>query len=135
MAEVEYISKEVFNIQLKSINERLGADEKLSDLRLDYMRDMLSEQFNRLEAVVEKNLAKHESIASGGKKDIDNLQNDIREIKNYVASLETGYAEIKGDVKAINARFDTLQNKFSWNLAWVGIIMGLVLAIVQHFWK
>ena len=95
MAEVEYISKEVFNIQLKSINERLGADEKLSDLRLDYMRDMMSEQFNRLEAVVEKNLAKHESIASGSKKDIDNLQNDIREIKNYVASLETGYAEIK----------------------------------------
>ena len=68
MAGVEYISKEVFNIQLKSINERLGADEKLSDLRLDYMRDMMSEQFNRLEAVVEKNLAKHESIASGSKK-------------------------------------------------------------------
>ena len=89
MAEVEYISKEVFNIQLKSINEHLGADEKLSDLRLEYMRDMMSEQFNRLEAVVEKNLAKHESIASGSKKDIDNLQNDIREIKNYVASLET----------------------------------------------
>ncbi|MBQ3377248.1 MAG: hypothetical protein IJG62_03160 [Synergistaceae bacterium] len=77
-------------------------------------RDIFDLYMGRMEAIMEKNLAKHDAIAADMKADV---------------------AELKGDVKAMNARLDTLQNKFSWNLAWLGVIIGLVLAVVQHLWK
>ena len=77
-------------------------------------RDIFDLYMGRMEAIMEKNLAKHDAIAADKKADV---------------------AELKGDVKAMNARLDTLQNKFSWNLAWLGVIIGLVLAVVQHLWK
>ena len=81
----------------------------------EYMRrEILDLYIERMEAISEKNLAKHDAIA---------------------AEMRANISEMKGDLKAMNARLDTIENKFSWNLAWVGIIMGLVLAIVQHFWK
>ena len=77
-------------------------------------RDIFDLYMGRMEAIMEKNLAKHDAIA---------------------ADMTADVAELKGDVKAMNARLDTLQNKFSWNLAWLGVIIGLVLAVVQHLWK
>ncbi|MBR0043828.1 MAG: hypothetical protein IJP56_03225 [Synergistaceae bacterium] len=77
-------------------------------------RDIFDLYMGRMEAIMEKNLAKHDAIAADMKADV---------------------AELKGDVKAMNARLDTLQNKFSWNLAWLGVIIGLVLAVVQHLCK
>ena len=78
------------------------------------MPEILELYIARLEAISESHLAKHDAIA---------------------AEMRANISEMKGDLKAMNARLDTIENKFSWNLAWVGIIMGLVLAIVQHFWK
>ena len=81
----------------------------------EYMRrEILDLYIERMEAISEKNLAKHDAIA---------------------AEMRANISEMKGDLKAMNARLDTIENKFSWNLAWVGIIIGLALAIVQHFWK
>ena len=77
-------------------------------------RDIFDLYMGRMETIMEKNLAKHDAIAADMKADV---------------------AELKGDVKAMNVRLDTLQNKFSWNLAWLGVIIGLVLAVVQHLWK
>ena len=81
----------------------------------DYVRrEILDLYIERMEAISEKNLAKHDAIA---------------------AEMRSSISEMKGDLKAMNARLDTIENKFSWNLAWLGIIIGLVLAIVQHIWK
>ena len=77
-------------------------------------REILDLYIERMEAISEKNLAKHDAIA---------------------AEMRANISEMNGDLKAMNARLDTIENKFSWNLAWVGIIIGLALAIVQHFWK
>ena len=51
------------------------------------------------------------------------------------SEMRAQISEIKGDVKALSASFSTLQSRFAWNLAWVGIIMGLVLTVVQRLWK
>ena len=77
-------------------------------------REILDLYIERMEAISEKNLAKHDAIA---------------------AEMRANISEMKGDLKAMNARLDTIENKFSWNLAWVGIIIGLALAIVQLIWK
>ena len=56
-----------------------------------------------MEAVVDKYLAKHDAIA----------------------------ASIEGDLKAITARLDTQQAKFSWYLSAFGIAITVVIAAIQ----
>ena len=103
----EYVLKDTFDAQMRRIDERFISFEKLMDERFSKMQTVMEKNFALMNERIEKNLAQYEAIA-----------NDIR-----------------GDVKALTARFDTLQSRFAWNLAWVGIIMGLVLAIVQRFWR
>ena len=107
MAEATYVTSETLNTKIEIIKNDMTFEKGMTDIRFQSMEKLLNERLGKMEAIMEKNLAKYDAIAS----------------------------DIKGDVKAMNARLDTMQNKFSWNLAWVGIIMGLVLAIVQHFWK
>ena len=132
MPDVQYVTKEIFDMQVKSLRERDEANDKISDMRIE-----------RLEALVDKALTE---IRIGNAQLISELRHETKETKSELkvmnARIDQNLAEYKaiaesinGEVKALKTGFDTLQNKFSWNLAWVGIIMGLVLAIVQHFWK
>ena len=70
-------------------------------------KDVFESRMERLEAIVDANIARHEAIA----------------------------ARIEGRFDTLMARLDTLQNKFAWNLAWIAIVISLVLAIVQRIWK
>ena len=132
MPDVQYVTKEIFDMQVKSLRERNEANDKISDMRIE-----------RLEALVDKALTE---IKIGNAQLISELRHETKETKSELkvmnARIDQNLAEYKaiaesinGEVKALKTGFDTLQNKFSWNLAWVGIIMGLGLAIVQHFWK
>ena len=42
---------------------------------------------------------------------------------------------LEGKIDALNARFDALQGRFAWNLAWVAIVMSLALTIIQRLWR
>ena len=106
MAE-EFVRKDVFEATIRRMDQRFDATERL-----------VNNTVERMEAIMERNLAKHENIAERLEKKFDILN-----------------TRLEGRFDTMNARLDTMQNKFSWNLAWVGIIMGLVLVIVQHFWK
>ena len=52
-----------------------------------------------------------------------------------VAKYEASSNEIIGEIKAINAKFDTLQNRFAWNLAWVAIVIPVIMTIIQRIWR
>ncbi|MBR0043230.1 MAG: hypothetical protein IJP56_00125, partial [Synergistaceae bacterium] len=67
---------------------------------------------------IDKNLAEYKAIAS-------EMQGNFR----------ADVVRLEGRIETVNAKIDTLQNKFSWNIAWMGIIIGVVLAVIQHFWK
>lgn len=99
----DFVRKDIFDLNVNRVDHRFEMMEKLVNAAVE-----------RMEAIIEKNLAKHDAIAS---------------------EMRIEVSEIKGDVRAINARLDTLQNKFSWNLAWVGIVIGIVLAVIQHVWR
>ena len=92
---------------MPNLEAELKFTRDINDFRFEAMEKLFHESMSKMEAIMEKNLAKHDAIAN----------------------------EMRGDIKAINARLDTLESRFSWNLAWLGVIVGLVLAIVQHFWK
>ena len=99
-------------------------------------RDVFDVTMSRMEALIDRSLAKQEALASRMREEtnsaISKMQKDISDMRGDIKAEVSG---LKGDVKAMNARLDTLQNKFSWNLAWFGVIIGLVLAVVQHLWK
>lgn len=128
----DYISQDMFDLQIKHLRERADSDEKLSNARIELMQ-----------AFITKAMAEQNTLITDIKGEMkainERMDKNLAEYKvllsNVRSELKDDISEVRGDVKAINARLDTLQNKFSWNLAWVGIIMGLVLAIVQHFWK
>ena len=134
MAETVFVTKDAFDIQIKGIRDREDSDEKISDIRFDYLREMMNEQFKRLEAVVEKNLARHEAIAADMKSEVADIRSEVKTLQSQIASKED-IGEVRGDVKALAAQNSAMQNRFSWNLAWVAIVIGLVLTIVQRFWK
>ena len=99
----DFVRKDLFELNIRRVAHRFEMTEKLVNSAVE-----------RMEAIMEKNLAKQDAIASAMRAEI---------------------SEIKGDVKALSASFSTLQSRFAWNLAWVGIIMGLVLTVVQRSWK
>ena len=77
------------------------------DQRFEALEKLMDSRVERMEALADRNLAKHEVIAERIEKRFD----------------------------TVTARLDTLESRFTWNLAWVGIIIGIVLAIVQRLWK
>ena len=120
MAE-EFVRKDVYEADKGHTAQRFEAAEKLVNSAVE-----------RMEAMMDKNLAKHETIAVRLEGKIDTL---TERMNTTIAQYNAFANSVEGDVKAINARFETLQSRFAWNLAWVGIIMGLVLSIVQRLWQ
>ncbi|MBQ9566352.1 MAG: hypothetical protein IJU98_12275 [Synergistaceae bacterium] len=135
MAEVQFVAKEAFDIQIKAIRDREDADERISDIRFDYMREMMDSQFERLEAVVEKNLAKHEAIAESIRNDMKSINERMDRMEKNVAYHGEAINRLEGDVKAISARLDTQQTKFGWYLTAFGIVITVVVAAIQFFLK
>ena len=132
MPEAEYVTQEVFDMQVKSLRERGDLIDRLSDARSD-----------RIEALMGQTLAEIRMNSTQLKTELKNEINEMKgELKVMNARIDRNLAEYKaiaeginGEVKALKTGFDTLQNKFSWNIAWMGIIIGVVLAVIQHFWK
>ena len=91
----DFVKNDVFNVHMQRIDQRFEAQEKL-----------VNKTIERMEAVVDKYLAKHDAIA----------------------------ASIEGNLKAIIARLDTQQAKFGWYLTAFGIAITVVIAVIQ-FWK
>ena len=90
-----FVKNDVFNVHMQRIDQRFEAQEKLANKTVE-----------RMAAIMDKYLAKHDAIAAG----------------------------IEGDLKAITARLDTQQTKFGWYLTVFGIVLTVVIAAIQ-FWK
>ena len=132
MPEAEYVTQEVFDMQVKSFRERDDLIDRLSDARME-----------RMEALVDRTLAQIREDNSQLRADLKvmnaRIDQNLSEYKAIASemqgNLNANVARLEGKIDAVNAKVDTLQNKFSWNIAWMGIIIGVVLAVIQHFWK
>lgn len=78
------------------------------DFEKKYVRkDFFDSKMDRMEAIMDRNLAKHEIIAE----------------------------RLSGKIDTLNARLDTLQGRFAWNLAWVAIVNSVALTVIQRLWR
>ena len=136
MPDVQYVTKEIFDMQVKSLRERDDANDKISDMRSDRIESFMAKTL----AEIRMDNAQLRSELKGEVRAMnERIEKNLEEYKAIANEMQgnfnTSVARLEGKIEAVNSKVDALQNKFSWNLAWVGIIMGLVLAIVQHFWK
>ncbi|MBQ3764202.1 MAG: hypothetical protein II869_04435, partial [Synergistaceae bacterium] len=50
----------------------------------------------------------------------------------FERTMEKSFAELSGEVKAMNARLDTIQQQYSWKIGWLGTVFtfcGAALAV------
>ena len=100
----ESVSKETFDAHIQRIDQRFEAQDKLLAERLDKMQAV----FERMQAQMERAQAQFER------------------------TMEKSFAELSGEVKATNARLDTIQQQYSWKIGWLGTVFtfcGAALAV------
>ena len=100
----ESVSRETFDAHIQRIDQRFEAQDKLLAERLDKMQAV----FERMQAQMERAQAQFER------------------------TMEKSFAELSGEVKAMNARLDTIQQQYSWKIGWLGTVFtfcGAALAV------
>ena len=107
----EYVSRDTFDAHIQRIDQRFESQDKLIVERLDKMQAVFEKaqaQMERTHAQMEQSQAKFEQ------------------------RIENSFAELKGEVKAMNARLDTMQQQYSWKIGWLGTVFtfcGAALAV------
>ncbi|MBR0034342.1 MAG: hypothetical protein IJP54_01585 [Synergistaceae bacterium] len=85
-------------------------------------------QLERLEALIERNLARQEAIAANMRADIAELRGDVKALD---AKLDARTEGIMDAIALTNTRIDDLQTKQSNSLAKWGIIIAVGVCVVQ----
>ena len=130
--DTQYVSKEVFNIHLQGIKERAESEERITDTR-----------FERLQAIMERNLlevkneinAVNERMENGFAFMNERMDKNLAEYKAVASDMKTETSEIRGDVKALNASVQSLQQRRSWDIAWISLAVAVGIALIQIFSK
>ena len=117
----ETVTRNELEIHLKGIDDRITFNEHVNDVKISAIKDMLEQNRAMLEqntatikAIVEKNIAEHKSIAS---------------------KMSAEISEIRGDVKALSAKVDSIQIKFGWAITGLGIGITILLFLFQKFFN
>ena len=114
----EYVSKDTFDAHMQRIDQRFEAQDKLIVERLDKMQAVFEKtqaQMERTHAQMERTQAQMEQSQA-----------------HFEQRIENSFAELKGEVKAMNARLDTMQQQYSWKIGWLGTVFtfcGAALAV------
>ena len=130
--ETQYLSKEVFNMHLQGIKERAESEERITDMRLE-----------RLQAIMERNLSEvkseinavNERMEKGFALMNERMDKNLAEYKAAASDMKTEISEIRGDVKALNAGVQSLQQRRSWDIAWISLAVAVGIALIQIFSK
>lgn len=130
MAEPIYITKDAFDIQVKSIRDRADSEVRVSDAR-----------FDRLEALIARNMIEQRSAISELKSELtgeikalnERIDKNLAEYKAVASDMKAEISDIRGDVKALNASVQSLQQRRSWDIAWISIAVAVGIALIQIF--
>ena len=114
----------IFELQVKNLRDHVDVHEKMNETK-----------FDKIEALMARNLAKQEELIGEIRSEVREMGARMSRMERRLDGLQEDMSEVKGEIKAIKASFKTLQNKFAWNLAWMGIIMALAIALAQYFGK
>lgn len=108
----DFVTRNELDIRLNGVDEQAKANAQKIDLCISSMEKLFDEKIDKMQAIMEKNLAEFKAVASEMKADF----NDLR-----------------GNVKAIEAKVDSLQMKFGWYLMLFGVGVSALIFLAQKF--
>ena len=115
------------------LEDRMNFDEKINDIRFASMEKLMSERFDRLQEAMEKNLSKYEVIASDIKGEMkamnERIDKNLAEYSLITSDIKEDVSEIRDDVKALNASVQSLQQRRSWDIAWISLAVAVGIAL------
>ena len=125
-----FVTKDVFDIHVRSMRDRADSEEKLSDAK-----------FERLEALIAGSIAEQRAIAreTGNSIKVINdrlghVEKNLDKLNEKFERMQDDISELKANDKALTARLDTQQTKFGWYLTVFGLIITVAVAAIQ-LWK
>ncbi|MBR1486622.1 MAG: DUF4164 family protein [Synergistaceae bacterium] len=163
LIEMQYVPRDLFDIQLQHINERYSSEEKMTELRFDRFQASMERKFESFENRVDKRISGLEKRIDGVEARLNNKIDSVEtklnsRIDKVEADLKETRAELKGDINAlnqkidavaknvinleasVNARFDEIdknQNKwfaiFGIALTFITVAIPLITIIAQKF--
>ena len=130
----DFVTRDAFNIHVKSMRDRADSEEKLSDAR-----------FDRIEALIAGSLVEQKAMAKETANSIKAIDERLGRVEKHIERIEENLngkierlqndvSELKGNDKVLVARLDTQQTKTGWYLAIFGIIITVAIAAIQ-LWK
>ena len=125
-----FVTKDVFDLHVRSMRDRADSEEKLSDAK-----------FERLEALIAGSIAEQRAIAreTGNSIKVINdrlghVEKNLDKLNEKFERMQDDISELKANDKALTARLDTQQTKFGWYLTVFGLIITVAVAAIQ-LWK
>ena len=132
-----FVTKDVFDIHVKSMRDRADSEEKLSDARFDRIEALIAGSLVEQKAMAKETTSSirvmNERIGRVEER-IGHIEKSIDKFNGKVEKLQDDVSELKANDKALAARLDTQQMKFGWYLTIFGLIITVAVAAVQ-LWK
>lgn len=111
----EYITK-------GELEMRMGFSDQKTEILISSMKEVLDERLDKMQAIVEKNLAEHRAITS-------EIRTDIREMQGENRLLSTRLDGLEKRIDDMNAN----QSKWFTLLGVLVAAVPIAIAIIQNF--
>ena len=106
----EYMTKGEIELRLNALREKVQHEKERTDERFNSLERLIDEKLERMQIIMEKNLAQYEAVAN---------------------SMSAEISDIRGDVKALSAEVRTTQSKIGWYITLLGIGVSIALGLFQ----
>ena len=122
----ESVSKETFDAHMQRIDQRFESQDRLFVAKLDKMQIVFDERLDKMQTVFDERLDKMQVVFERALAQMELSQ------AQFERRIEKSFSELSGEVKAMNARLDTIQQQYSWKIGWLGTVFtfcGAALAV------
>ena len=132
---IDYVPKNLFELQIQSLREKSTSDEKLNDARINAVERLLDERMDTMLALMEKYLADYKAVSAKTEGKIDvisaKLEHAVDSLTIAINSNEKRFEDFKQELQAKQS------SSFArWGI-WTALFVGAVqvaVALLLHFW-
>ena len=130
--ETEFVTKKEFEHEIEKVRTTQEFDRQLNDFRIDSIREMLEERFKSIDERFKSIDERFKDLNS-----IIDVRFEIMQAKmdKSLAEHKEVTARLEGKINAVESKLDMFIHGRYWEIAGVGLIVGLVTFFVQYFVK
>lgn len=127
-----YVRQEIFDIHLQGLKDRAASEERVTDTRFEILQAIMERNLSEIRSEIKST---NERMEKGFELMNERMDKNLAEYKAVASDMKTEISEIRGDVKALNASVQSLQQRRSWDIAWISLAVAVGIALIQIFSK